>query len=142
MKLNIIVDGRANAFEVPDGLLIEARDFFDKLDKDMDRGWQMSRDWVEKPDAEQRCQIAADRILTAIDTDNEKLLMMMAAYILHTMPGVKSINIDVTGDMNETDIIMEHESARQLGPNFYLVCYVCANSSFSSLGQLMTAMKT
>ena len=89
MKLNIIVDGRANAFEVPDGLLIEARDFFDKLDKDMDRGWQMSRDWVEKPDAEQRCQIAADRILTAIDTDNEKLLMMMAAYILHTMPGVK-----------------------------------------------------
>jgi len=38
MKLNIIVDGRANAFEVPDSLLIEARDFFDKLDADMDRG--------------------------------------------------------------------------------------------------------
>ena len=52
------------------------------------------------------------------DTDNEKLLMMMTAYILHTMPGVKSVNIDVTGDMNETDIIMEHESVRALGPIF------------------------
>ena len=118
MKLNIIVEGRTNAFEVPDSLLIEAKDFFTKIDQDMDKGWQMSRDWVEKPNAEQRCQIAADKILTAIDTDNEKLLMMMAAYILHTMPGVKSVNIDVTGDMNETDIIMEHESVRPLGPIF------------------------
>ena len=118
MKLNIIVDGRANMFDVPDKLLGEAKDFFDKLDSDMDRGWQMSRDWVESPDAEQRCQIAADKILTAIETDNEKLLMLMAAYILRTLPGVKSINIDITGDMNETDIIMQHESVRPLGPIF------------------------
>ena len=118
MKLNIIVDGRMNAFEVPDELLSEAKEFFDKIDADMDKGWQMSRDWVENPDAEQRCQIAADKILTAIDTDNEKLLMMMAAYILRTMPGVKSINIDITGDMNETDIIMEQETGQPLGPIF------------------------
>ena len=118
MKLNIIVDGRSNAFEVPDGLLSEAKDFFDKLDEDMSNGWQMSRDWVENPTAEQRCQIAGDKILTAIDTDNEKMLMLMVAYILRTSPGVKTINIDVTGDMNETELIMEHDSARPLGPIF------------------------
>lgn len=118
MKLNIIVDGRTSAFDVPDDLLRGATDFFDKMNADMDKGWQMSRDWVECPTAEQRCQIAGDRILTAIDTDNEKLLMLMAAYILHTLPGVKSINIDITGDMNETDLIMEHESVKPLGPIF------------------------
>ncbi len=118
MKLNIIVEGRANAFEVPDDLLVDAKGFFDKLDEDMDRGWQMSRDWVEFPSAEQRCQIAADKILTAIETDNEKLLMLMAAYILRTSPGVKTINIDITGDMNETELIMEHESVKPLGPIF------------------------
>jgi len=118
MKLNIIVDGRTNGFDVPDNMLVEAKEFFDKLDADMDKGWQMSRDWVENPTPEQRCQIAADKILTAIETDNEKLLMLMAAYILRTLPGVKSINIDVTGDMNETDIVMDHESVRPLGPIF------------------------
>ena len=118
MKLNIIVDGRSNAFEVPDSLLTEAKDFFDKLDADMDKGWQMSREWVENPNAEQRCQIAGDKILTAIDTDNEKLLMLMSAYILRTMPGVKTIHIDVTGDMNESELIMEHESVKPLGPIF------------------------
>ena len=118
MKLNIIVDGRANAFEVPDNLPVDASDFFEKLDSDMDKGWQMSRDWVENPDPRQRCQIAADKILTAIETDNEKLLMLMAAYILRTLPGVKSIDIDITGDINETDIIMEHDSVKPLGPVF------------------------
>lgn len=118
MKLNIVVDGRTNAFNVPDELLLEAKDFFAKMDADMDKGWQMSRDWVEKPTPEQRCQIAGDRILTAIDTDNEKMLMLMAAYILHTLPGIKTINIDVTGDMNETDLIMEQESGQPLGPIF------------------------
>jgi hypothetical protein len=116
MKLNIIVDGRSNAFEVPDELLTEAVDYFQKLDADMDKGWQMSRDWVDSPDPEQRCQIAADKILTAIETENEKTLMLMAAYILRTMPGVTGINIDITGDMNETDIIMGHEDQRPLGP--------------------------
>lgn len=118
MKLNIIVDGRSNAFDVPDNLLTEAVDFFEKLDADMDKGWQMSRDWVDSPNPEQRCQIAADRILTAIETENEKLLMLMAAYILRTMPGVTGINIDITGDMNETDIIMGTEGSRPLGPIF------------------------
>ena len=119
MKLNIIVDGRSNAFDVPDNLLAEATDFFEKLDTDMDKGWQMSRDWVDNPNPEQRCQIAADRILTAIETENEKLLMLMAAYILRTMPGVTGINIDITGDMNETDIIMgRQDNTRPLGPIF------------------------
>ena len=118
MKLNIIVDGRSNAFEVPDYLIQDAVDFFDKLDTDMDRGWQMSRDWVDNPNPEQRCQIAADKILTAIENDNEKLLMLMAAYILRTMPGVTGVNIDITGDMNETEIIMGHQDSRPLGPIF------------------------
>lgn len=119
MKLNIIVEGRTNAFEVPDTLLQEAADFFAQMDADMDKGWQMSRDWVDHPNAEQRCQIAADKILTAIETDNEKLLMLMAGYILKTMPGVRAVNIDVTGDMNETDIIMNAETSNKpLGPIF------------------------
>jgi hypothetical protein len=46
------------------------------------------------------------------------MLMLMAAYILRTMPGVTGVNIDITGDMNETEIIMGHEGSRPLGPIF------------------------
>ena len=40
----------------------------------MDKGWQMSRFWVEKPDLYQRCQIVADRILGAFHTENQKMV--------------------------------------------------------------------
>ncbi len=118
MNLNIIIDERSNVFSIPDTLLQEADDFFDKIDMDMDKGWQMSCDWVEDPSPEQRCKIIANKLLTAIENNNEKLLMLMAAYILKTMPGVKSVNIDVTGDINETDIIMVDETVKPLGPVF------------------------
>jgi hypothetical protein len=84
-----------------------AGDFFKKMDADMDRGWQMSRKWVDRPDDVQRCQIAADKILTAIETENEKLAALMAAYILRRIPSIDSVDIDISGDMTATELIMK-----------------------------------
>ena len=55
MILKVIVDERTIPIEVPDYMLAEAADFFSRMDSDMDAGWQMSRQWVEKPDGIQRC---------------------------------------------------------------------------------------
>ena len=104
MILNIIVDERTIPIEVPEFILTDATDFFAKMDLDMNAGWQMSRTWVDNPDVTQRCQIAADRILTAIHTDNEKTATLMAAYILTKLPNTTSIEIDTEGDMTQTII--------------------------------------
>jgi hypothetical protein len=78
-----------------------------KLDRDMDKGWQMSRDWVDNPDVEQRCQIVGDKMLTAMHNDNKKLLMLLAAYMLSRIPGIKGIRIDTHGEMMESELVME-----------------------------------
>lgn len=91
-------------------MLIEAEDFFHNMDSDMDKGWQMSRRWVDKPDAFQRCQIAADKMLTAIENENNKVTIMMAAYIMKRMPGIDAIDIDTSGDMTATELIMSDSS--------------------------------
>ena len=85
-------------------MLTEARDFFAKMDADMDSGWQMSRTWVDNPNDLQRCQIAADKILTAMHTDNEKMATLMAAYILNKIPKAASVDVDSEGDMTQTVI--------------------------------------
>ena len=102
MILNVIVDEQSIDLNVPDPLLQEAEDFFAKMDRDMDAGWQMSRDWVDQPDREQRCQIAADKLLTALENENRKLAMMMAGYILSRMPGVQSVEVDTAGEIDQT----------------------------------------
>ncbi len=68
----------------------------------MDQGWQMSREYVPNPDVEQRCQIAADRLLTAMHNENKHSLLLMAGYIIKRLPNVERVDIDSTGNINET----------------------------------------
>ena len=102
MILNVAIDGQSIDVNVPDTMLSEAREFFAKMDTDLDKGYQMGRFWVDNPDPEQRCQIAADRLLTAIESENKNMATMMSAYILSKAPHIESVIIDTNGEMHET----------------------------------------
>ena len=106
MILNVVIEGHSTPVSVANEVLSGATDIFTRMDTDMDKGWQMSYNWVENPDALQRCQIAGDKILGAFEAENMQLLQMMAGYILHKLPGVTEIHISTDGDMNSTDVVM------------------------------------
>jgi len=110
MKLTIFVEDRQTPVTVSDEILYGAKDFFAKMNADMDKGWQMSRSWVENPSKVQRCQIAADKIMGAIHNENQNLLQMMVAYILNTMPDVVEVHIDGNGEMMETELVLSNGS--------------------------------
>ena len=105
MKIRITIDDKSREIDVPEEILTDGKSFFDKMDRDMDRGWQMGADYVDKPDLTQRCQIAADKILNAIGTQNENLLMLMAGYILDRMPDAAELIIDTSGEIQNTEIV-------------------------------------
>ncbi len=100
--LNVSISGNLMSVEVPQEMVTEARPVFDKMDADMSRGWTMGREFVANPNAEQRCQIVANKLLTAMDNGDKQLGTMMAAYILSRVPNVITLYIDNTGDMSET----------------------------------------
>jgi len=105
MRFKVIVGEQVYAVEVSDDLLEQARAFHDKLDADMDRGWQMSREFVAHPDRLQRCQIVADRLLTSLSQGNEPTAMLMASYIALRMPGAVGVDIDPQGEMQNTEVL-------------------------------------
>ena len=106
MILNVVVEDQTYPITVPDQIITDAEDFFMKLDKDMDKGWQMSRDWVDKPGLEQRCQIIGDKMLTAMHKDNAKMMVLLSAYVLSRVPGITGIRIDTNGEMLETELVI------------------------------------
>ncbi|MDH3672787.1 MAG: hypothetical protein OES46_16795 [Gammaproteobacteria bacterium] len=110
MRINIYINDASYTIDVPPEMIEEGGDFFTKMDHDMDQGWQMSRQFVENPDGVQRCQIAADKILTAMHTGNKKLALLMAAYILRRFPGVQGLQIDTHGEMSNTKLIKAPET--------------------------------
>ncbi|MHB1515987.1 MAG: hypothetical protein ACYCVY_09830 [Acidiferrobacteraceae bacterium] len=107
MRLNVFVEEASYVLEVPDELMVSAPAFIAKIDRDMDRGWQMSRDYVEHPDTLQRCQIVADRMLTSMTNGNKATTLLMAAYILTRLPGAIGVNIDAHGEMQNTELLFE-----------------------------------
>jgi hypothetical protein len=103
MKLNVVINENSYQIEVADEMLFNADTIYSKMDKDMDAGWQMSREWVDELSTRQRCQVVADRLLTAIESGNEPSTMLMAGYIMTHMPGITTVQIATDGDMSQTD---------------------------------------
>jgi hypothetical protein len=102
--LNVVIDGQMYAVNVEEEMVTSGVTLFDKMDEDMNKGWTLSKEFVENPDITQRCQIVGDKLLTAIEEDNEQIKMMMAAYILSRVPNIMTIHIDNTGEIFETQL--------------------------------------
>jgi hypothetical protein len=102
MLLNIIIDDYSMNLEVPEDYLGQQADRFDRLDREMDAGLQLGREWVEHPSPQQRCQSAAAKLLLAIEGHDEALARLAAGYILARLPGVRGVRIDTNGEPAET----------------------------------------
>lgn len=105
VRFKVVIGEQVYAVEVPEELLRDTAEFHAKLDRDMDRGWQMSRQFVDRPDPLQRCQIVADKLLTSIIHDNRATAMLMAGYIAQRMPGAIGVDIDTSGEMQNTELL-------------------------------------
>ena len=107
MILKLTIDDQTYNIEVPEQLIEEARDFYAKMDQDMDRGWQMSRFWVDEPDLYQRCQIVADKLLTAMQKDDWQMAQLMCAYILSKKPATRRISLNIDGEIQGNEFFDE-----------------------------------
>jgi hypothetical protein len=105
MLLKVIVDDQQLTLNVPDVIVEGATDFFAQMDRDMDGGWQMGREWVDELTTEQRCQVVANKLLTALETESDKLGRMMAAYLLARLPHLETVEIDTTGEIQNTTFV-------------------------------------
>jgi hypothetical protein len=102
MQLNLIIDDWSMDLEIPDGYVETMSESFEKMDRDMDKGWQIGQKWTGNPSSTQRCQLVASKLLTALETNNEQLAVMMGGYIVSRMKGIKRVVIDNNGEPEET----------------------------------------
>ena len=107
MNITVEFNDKSYALDVPGSLASEAGEFFAKMDGDMNCGWQMSLWWVPDPDQNQRCQIVADKLLTAMQNNNEEFALLMCAYILNNKPATRRIRINTDGEIQGNEFLEE-----------------------------------
>ena len=104
MQLDVYIGNSVHQVDINPEMIEDGHQLFDKMDRDMDAGWKMGPEFIENPNRLQRGQIAASKLLVAIDTGNEPMAQAMASYILSRLPEVRSINIDVNGEPLNTEM--------------------------------------
>ena len=104
MILKVQIDDQLLELNVPEAFIEQADDFFARMDTDMDQGWQVDREWVERPDQMLRAKIAANKLLTALENEDHKLGRLMAGYIIARIPDIDSIELNPAGEIRDQRI--------------------------------------
>ncbi len=107
MQIDVYIGNSLHQMELSPQAVEQGHEPFDKMDRDMDAGWKMGPDYVENPNRLQRGQIAASKLLVAIETGNDSRAQAMASYIASRLPEVRSINIDVNGEPLNTEMVTD-----------------------------------
>jgi hypothetical protein len=102
LVLKIVLEDEQREIAVPANIVADAAPLLEKMDNDMDHGWQIGRRFSESPGTIERCQVAADRLLSALHTDNQASVTLMACYILARLEGVAAVYIDSDGEPDQT----------------------------------------
>jgi hypothetical protein len=104
MELKLIIDDDVYNLNVPEEIINGAADVFDRMDRDMDQGWQMGRDWVATPGLEDRIRIVGDKLLTALEKEDHNVGRVMAAYILNRAPNLEALAVDTAGEIRNSEL--------------------------------------
>jgi hypothetical protein len=102
LVLKIVLEDEQREIAVPENIVVDATPLLEKMDDDMDHGWQIGRRFTESPGTIERCQVAADRLLSALHTDNQASITLMACYILARLEGVSAVYINAHGEPDQT----------------------------------------
>ena len=99
--MKVQIDDQLLELNVPAEFTEQAEDFFARMDADMDQGWQVNREWVEQPDQMLRAQIAANKLLTALENEDHKLGRLMAGYIVSRIPNIDIVELNPAGETRD-----------------------------------------
>ena len=104
MIFNITIDDESYTLEVKPELMEELKSVHDDMDAEYDKGLQLGRYWIESPTIEQRCQLTADKVVSAIHQENIRLFYLMSSYILSKFPNLKRVTVSSDFEISDIDI--------------------------------------
>jgi hypothetical protein len=104
MNFNITIDEESYTLEVKEELMQELQGTHNEMDAEYDKGLQLGRYWVEAPTLEQRCQLTANKVVSAIHQENIRQFYVMASYILSKFPELKRVTVSSDFEISDIDI--------------------------------------
>jgi len=118
-KLIIMVNGQSVIeYDRNTRLPGHQRQFLDKMDSDMDAGFELNGQHVAQPDLKVRAQYIAIHLIQSVLNDNEAMIAATCAYLATRIPDLKQIKAVEQGENISYDLVFTDEEQNQVAVHF------------------------
>ena len=83
------------------------RQYLDKMDSDMDAGFKLGDEQIDKPDDKERAKFVAMTLIHSIEANNEQMIVATCAYLALRQTGLKEIRATAEGENMMMDLVYD-----------------------------------
>jgi len=93
------------------------RQYLDKMDADMDTGFELGGEQIDKPDDKDRAKFVAMTLVQSIEANNEPMIVATCAYLASRQSSLKEVRADQDGDNMMMDLVYDQGEAVAFTPS-------------------------
>lgn len=83
------------------------REYLDKMDTDMDAGFQLGDEQIDNPDDKARAKFVAMTLINSIEADNEQMIVATCAYLALRQTGLTEVRATAEGENMMMDLVYD-----------------------------------
>lgn len=92
------------------------RQYLDKMESDMDNGFQLGDERIENPDMKDRAKFVAMTLIQSIEADNEAMIVATCAYLATRQTDLKEVRANADGENMMLDLVYDQGEAVAFTP--------------------------
>ncbi|MDH5518755.1 MAG: hypothetical protein OEY36_13210 [Gammaproteobacteria bacterium] len=86
------------------------REYLDKMDSDMDGGFKLADQQIDKPDAKDRAKFVAMTLIHSIEANNEQMIVATCAYLASREASLVEVRANADGENMMLDLVYDQGS--------------------------------
>lgn len=86
------------------------REYLDKMDLDMDRGFDLGGEHIDNPDKNERAKFVAMNLIRAIEANNEPMMAATCSYLANRYDDLAEVRANAQGEDMMMDLVFDQGS--------------------------------
>ncbi len=108
LMLTVVVNGQAVIeYDRRKPLAAHQRQYIDRMDSDMDRGFDLEGNYLKSPDPLARARFTAISLVQALEAGNDGLAAATCAYLALRLPELKQVQAKTVGGPLHIDLVFD-----------------------------------
>ena len=113
--MQVIVNGQSQIeYDRNKPLPEKQLEYLDKMDKEMDSGFELAGERIDAPDLLQRAQFVAGYLAQALFGENDQMIAASCSWIAIRLPDLKQVKIIEADEQISIDLVFDEERVNQV----------------------------